>query len=67
MMETQRPRIEIEPTPIDRVVDTLAMMGLLYMVAIVAINYPGLPETIPTHFNSAGKVLIDNLDVPQNH
>ncbi|NLN75484.1 MAG: DUF1648 domain-containing protein [Armatimonadetes bacterium] len=56
MMETQRPQIEIEPTPIDRVVDTLAMIGLLYMVAITVIYYPQLPATIPTHFDLAGKV-----------
>ncbi len=55
MMNTQRPRTEIEPTPIDRALDTLAMMGLLYMVVITVIYYPQLPATIPTHFNFAGR------------
>jgi len=55
MMST-RPRIRIEPTPTDRVVETAAMAGMAFLVVATAFYWPMVPKTIPTHFDIMGKV-----------
>ena len=56
MTDTKRPLIKIEPSSTDRILDTTAILGLLFMVAATAVYYPKLPQIIPTHFDFAGKV-----------
>lgn len=50
-----RPRLTIEPTPTDRVVEAAAVAGLAFAFATVALYWPALPERVPTHFGFAGK------------
>ena len=68
-----RPRLKIEPTPTDRVVETTALVGMAFLVVATAFYWPMLPKTIPTHFDIAGKVdgwgpnLRGPLEVNSNH
>lgn len=58
MMDTikTRPRIKIEPTPTDKVVETTALVGVAFLVVVTAFYWPMVHKTIPTHFDIAGKV-----------
>jgi len=51
-----RPRLHIEPTPTDRVVETAALVGLGFLVVVTAVYWPTVPDKIPTHFGITGKV-----------
>jgi uncharacterized membrane protein len=51
-----RPKIKIEPTSTDQILDLVGWVGLLLLWALAAYNYASLPNTIPTHFNFAGQV-----------
>lgn len=53
---SNRPKLNIEPTPTDRVVETAAVMGVAFLVVTTAFYWPVVPKTIPTHFDIAGKV-----------
>lgn len=50
-----RPRIKIEPTAVDRIIDALSLVFLLLLLVMVFQYYPDLPDKIPTHFNSLGQ------------
>jgi uncharacterized membrane protein len=50
-----RPRIKISRTAGDWAIDLFAFAFLVALVAIPAVNYASLPDTIPTHFNAAGQ------------
>jgi uncharacterized membrane protein len=52
----KRPRIKIENTSLDRVVDLAGWLVLAGLWLMILLNYADLPDTIPTHFNAAGKV-----------
>lgn len=52
----RRPRIKIELTTADKIAEAAGWSILLVSWIWVAIHYAQLPETIPTHFNAAGKV-----------
>jgi len=49
-----RPRIKIEPTALDKIIDALSLVLLVLMLVTVFQNYAQLPDKIPTHFNGAG-------------
>jgi len=51
----KRPRIKIEPTSLDKVVDLAGWLILAFLWVMIFLNYADLPDTIPTHFNAAGK------------
>lgn len=53
--KTIRPRIKISRTAADWAIDFIAFAFLVALVAIPAINYNSLPDSIPTHFNAAGQ------------
>lgn len=53
---SNRPKLNIEPTPTDRVVETTALMGMAFLVVATAFYWPMIPKTIPTHFDIVGKV-----------
>ena len=50
-----RPLIKIEWTPIDWILEGIAILGLLTILGTAVYNFPKLPKTIPTHFNAAGQ------------
>jgi len=52
--ELNRPVIRPEMTPVDWLLEALALVGLGVLLGYVAYHYPKLPASIPTHFNAAG-------------
>jgi len=52
--ELNRPVIRPEITPVDWLLEALALVGLGVLLGYVAYHYPRLPGSIPTHFNAAG-------------
>ena len=50
-----QPLIKIEWTPVDWILETLAIFGLLTLSGMVIYFFPKLPETIPSHFNGSGQ------------
>jgi uncharacterized membrane protein len=50
-----RPRLKIDLTGPDRLIETTGWLALALLWFLVLINYARLPDTIPTHFNAAGK------------
>ncbi len=51
-----RPRIKIEPTALDKIVDALSLVLVVLIWVTVFQNYADLPAKIPIHFNAAGEV-----------
>jgi len=51
----ERPRMKIPLTTTDKAVEIIGWLGLLTLWALVISSYSNLPDTIPTHFNIAGK------------
>lgn len=56
MLRDQRPKITIEPTQTDRLLEGLAATGLLLLLLLPIAYYGDLPDSIPQHFNAAGEV-----------
>ncbi len=54
MTNEQRPKIDLEQTPADRILEGVAAAGLLILLVLPAVYYQELPGTIPIHFNAAG-------------
>jgi len=52
--EPNRPVIRPEMTPVDWLLEAMALVGLGVLLGYVAYYYPKLPASIPTHFNAAG-------------
>ncbi|NCP21193.1 MAG: DUF1648 domain-containing protein [Zetaproteobacteria bacterium] len=52
----ERPRIKIEATVLDKILDGCSLVFLLLMLAMVFQNYADLPSQIPTHFGDKGNV-----------
>lgn len=55
MPKEQQHKIALEPSPADRILEGLALAGLVVLLAVPAVYYSDLPDTIPTHFNAAGE------------
>lgn len=51
---SNRPKIKVPFEPIDIIVEVLSMTFLLVMLIYTIMEYKGLPDTIPTHFNAQG-------------
>jgi uncharacterized membrane protein len=54
-MEVERPKIKLVPTSTDKLMDLLGWLILLALWALTITYYSTLPDTIPTHFNTAGE------------
>jgi|SRR5678815_3253198 uncharacterized membrane protein len=55
-MATLRPVIrDLERSTIDSVLEILAAVGVFALMAVAAVYYSRLPESIPTHFNVSGE------------
>ena len=52
--EGNRPRIRPEKEPLDMILEVAGLLGVVVMIVITAINYKGLPDQVPTHFNASG-------------
>ncbi len=51
-----RPRIKIEPTALDKILEATSLVLLVLIWVTVIFNYESLPLKIPMHFNAAGEV-----------
>ncbi len=52
----ERPVIKLEWTFIDRILEITGWVAMVGIWILTIVNYPGLPDTIPTHFNALGQV-----------
>ena len=52
--KSDRPAVKPEMTPIDWMLEALALLALMILLGFVIYHYPKLPEIIPSHFNKAG-------------
>lgn len=52
----ERPVLKLEWTFLDRILEITGGVSLMVLWILVIVNYPGLPDTIPTHFNAFGQV-----------
>lgn len=51
-----RPKLKIEQTPLDILLEVFSFISLFYLFYYVFTNYSILPEQIPMHFNSSGEI-----------
>ena len=54
-MEEQRPKITLIPSTADKLLEVLGWLILFVLWGYTISHYSSLPDTIPTHFNSAGE------------
>ncbi|MEP7233817.1 MAG: DUF1648 domain-containing protein [Ignavibacteriota bacterium] len=54
-MKDPRPRMTPNLTSVDKAIESLGWALLLMLWVFTLLTYSSLPETIPTHFNIAGK------------
>ncbi len=55
MTSEERPKLKIQLTPTDHVIELLGWGVLLALWVWTGTSYSSLPDTIPTHFNAAGE------------
>ncbi len=53
--KADRPMVRTEMTPIDWLLEACAIVGLMIFMGYIIYYFPRLPETIPSHFDGAGK------------
>ena len=51
----ERPKFNLEISPIDMVLEILGWTSILAIWVLTITNYSSLPDTIPIHWNGAGK------------
>jgi uncharacterized membrane protein len=54
-IEPDRPIIRPEMTPLDWIIEIMAIAGLMVLWGVVIYSYPQLPRTIPNHFSASGQ------------
>jgi hypothetical protein len=55
-MNTDRPRLVLKLSPIDKVLEVLSIAGLFFMWVYVLFEYQHLPAIIPIHFDLKGNI-----------
>jgi uncharacterized membrane protein len=55
MTSKERPKLKVQLTPSDKVLELLGWGVLLALWIWTGTSYSSLPDTIPTHFNAAGE------------
>jgi uncharacterized membrane protein len=50
-----QPPLKVEWTPVDWILEFIAIMGFLTFLGTAIYYFPRLPDTIPTHFNGSGQ------------
>ena len=51
----KRPKPHIPRTPLEKTLEVLGVLGVLFIVGSLAFSWSSVPDTIPTHFNAAGQ------------
>lgn len=54
-MKKTQPKIKVEKEQIDHILTMLALIGIVFMILVIALYYSKLPDHIPVHFNAAGE------------
>jgi len=54
-MTSNRPKIKVEKESHDVIVDVIVILILIAIWVYPAMNYLGMPDTIPIHFNAKGE------------
>ena len=52
----KRPRIKIEMTRTDKVIELIGLLTLLTIWVLTITSYSNLPDTIPIHYNGTGQI-----------
>jgi uncharacterized membrane protein len=52
----ERPRIKIELSGADRILESVGWLALIFLWVLTILNYTKMPESVPIHFNAAGEV-----------
>ena len=55
MTPEERPKLKIQLSPMDQVLELLGWGALLALWVWTGTSYSSLPDSIPTHFNAAGE------------
>jgi len=55
MNPSERPKINPPLSVFDIILEGLAAVAIIYMLAQLIITWPKLPEEVPTHFNASGQ------------
>ena len=50
----ERPHLTIPTTPLDRVLEVVAIFSLIASIVLTVWHYSALPETVESHFNLSG-------------
>ena len=50
-----RPKIKIEKENVDLILEVLAIVGILFLIAYPLFHYNSLPDEIPSHFGPSGQ------------
>jgi uncharacterized membrane protein len=53
--DPNRPVLKPEMSPVDWLLETVALTGLAFFLGYALFKFPHLPDSIPTHFNGMGK------------
>jgi uncharacterized membrane protein len=56
MLSNKKPRINIQPTPVDKALDLAGTILLIVMWCAALYIFIKLPSEIPTHYNASGEV-----------
>ncbi len=51
-----RPKIKIDLTFVDKASEIIGWLAVLAVWILTIVNYSNLPDSIPTHYNAAGKI-----------
>jgi uncharacterized membrane protein len=51
----EKPKITLRLTSLDSALEIIGWIFIIQIWLLTLLKYPSLPETIPTHFNAAGK------------
>lgn len=54
-MKSDRPVLDIKPSPYDNALDAISAIAILVLFGITTYNYNSLPDQIPIHFNIKGE------------
>lgn len=50
-----KPKVKIQPTTADWILEVTALIGLLLIILIVILSYKNLPDVIPRHYTGNGQ------------
>ena len=55
MKKSKRPVLKIPRSPLENVIEVLAVLGIIVHALILYYYWPALPDVIPTHFGISGE------------